>query len=426
MSEKIKVLFWGDAPAPLIYTGFGVVSSHILKALHNTGLYEIDVLGINYFGSFYDKKQTPYQVTPARLLNPQDPYGNTMLLKSLSEKKYDVLFIINDTYVTHNIANKIQEYKTKYNQNMKIIYYYPVDCVVRSDMADMILVADKPVTYTEFGRKETIKQLPQVASKLDVIYHGTDSETYHPISVDKINQARLEFFGIQPQDNYFVWMSVNRNSVRKNLPKTIYAFSEFKKKHPDKKTLLYLHTVPNDQGIDLQICLKDLNLSMKTDVIFPVNYSPAQAFSGEILNMFYNASNCFLSTSLGEGWGIGQCEAMAAGIPVIAPDNTSTPEILGPLNTKTGVCERGFDYNCEEIAFIDNQGYRHDGRVETIVSTMETVYNINPITKITMLQAARKFTMDNSWEKINQKWITLFSEVINNKSTSSVLIPEVL
>lgn len=422
----IKVLFWGDAPAPLIHTGFGIVSGQILKALHNTGLYEIDVLGINYFGSFFDKQQTPYHVTPAKLLDPQDPYGNRMLLKSLSEKKYDILFVINDTYVTHGIANKIQEYKTKYNQNLKIIYYYPVDCTVSKDSADMINIADKPVTYTNFAKKETLKKLPHLESNLDVIYHGTDVDTYCPLSVDKINQARMSFFGILPEDKTFVWMNVNRNSVRKNLPKTIYCFNRWKQAHKDVKTLLYLHTVPNDQGIDLQVCLQELNLSMKTDVIFPVNYSPANAFSGEVLNQFYNASDCFLSTSLGEGWGIGQCEAMAAGIPLIAPNNTSTPEIIGPWNEKSGYCERGIDYQCEESVFIDNQGYREDGRIEEIVNSMDKIYNINPITKITMLQAARKFTVENSWTNINKKWVELFDRIVHSDSIPRTIQTESL
>lgn len=419
MSDKIQVLAWCDAPAPLIHTGFGVVSGQILRALHNTGKYEIDVLGINYFGSFFDKTETPYQVTPAKLLDPQDPYGNRMLLKCLSEKKYDILFVINDTYVTHSIAAKVQEYKTKYNQNLKIIYYYPVDCTVNKEYADMINIADKPVTYTNFGKIQTAIKLPQVEKNLDVIYHGTDSETYHPLSVDKINQARLNFFGVRPEDKTFVWISVNRNSTRKNLPKTIFAFNEFKKSHPNVKTLLYLHTVPFDQGIDLQVCLRELNLSMKTDVIFPVNYSPSNAFSGEVLNQFYNASNCFLSTSLGEGWGIGQCEAMAAGIPVIAPNNTSSPEIFDSGH-------RGIMYDCKETALIDNQGYRCDGRIEDIVDKMHYVYTLSDIEKITMLQAARKFTTDNSWENINKKWVALFDKVYNTKSSSSVLIPEVL
>lgn len=410
---KINMLYWGDAPT--IATGFGIVAKHILGALHATGKYEIDILGINYFGSFYNKEELPYHIVPARLLNPSDPYGNEMLIKSLSNKKYDILFIINDTYVTNNIAAKVQEYKTKYNQNLKVIYYYPVDCAFRPEAGAMVNLADQAITYTNWAATETMKALPSLKN-LKVIYHGSDIDTFKPLSVQKKNQARGNFFGLQPDDETFVWINVNRNSVRKNLPKTIWAFNEFKRNNPNRKTLLYLHTVPNENGIDLFVCLDQLGLSQKSDVIFPVNYSPANPFFGEILNEFYNAADCFLSNSLGEGWGIGQCEAMAAGTLVLAPDNTSTPEILGS--------QRGYTYPCEEISFVDNSGYRKDGRIETIVNKMEQVYATPAQEKIALLQAARKFTTDNSWANINKKWISLFEEVHTRTGLPSQIVSE--
>lgn len=415
--SKLKVLYWGDVPAPIVHTGYAVVAQHILKALHNTDKYEIDVLGVNYFGSFYDKNETPYHIVPARLLEPQDPFGNKMLLRSLYQKKYDILFVLNDTYVTSGIAKNIQEYKIKHHPDLKVIFYYPVDCNVLSNSSDLVRIADKPVTYTNFAKNKTLAEVPEVAHKLEVIIHGTDSETFHPLSVEQINNDRYQFFGVRPEDKTFVWINVNRNSVRKNLPKTIYAFAEFKKKYPDTK--LYLHTPIDENGIDLNICLHQLGLSTKTDVIFPQNYNPAQGFAASDLNRFYNASDCFISTSLGEGWGIGQCEAMAAGISVLLPDNTSTPEIL-----QDG--KNGFMYLCDESAFIDNQGYRRDGRIEDIVNNMIEVYTTSPVTKITKLQAARKFTTDNSWEIINKQWIELFDRVAHTKSVDPGLISQSL
>ena len=97
LKSKRNILCWSDSV--LASTGFGVVSKNILDALYKTGLYEIDQLAINYFGDFYDKEQVPYCLVPAKLGNPNDPYGNQMLLQSLNKKDYDYLFIINDTFV---------------------------------------------------------------------------------------------------------------------------------------------------------------------------------------------------------------------------------------------------------------------------------------------------------------------------------------
>ena len=46
--KKIKVLAYCDAAAA---TGFATVSKNILMGLHNTGDFEITVLGINHHGN---------------------------------------------------------------------------------------------------------------------------------------------------------------------------------------------------------------------------------------------------------------------------------------------------------------------------------------------------------------------------------------
>ena len=45
---KIKVLAYCDSPT--CATGFGTVSRNIFEGLQNTGRYQVDVLGINYWG----------------------------------------------------------------------------------------------------------------------------------------------------------------------------------------------------------------------------------------------------------------------------------------------------------------------------------------------------------------------------------------
>ena len=52
MRLKKQVLCWSDSP--IIQTGFGVVTKYIMKALYNTGKYDIDILAINFYGDFYN------------------------------------------------------------------------------------------------------------------------------------------------------------------------------------------------------------------------------------------------------------------------------------------------------------------------------------------------------------------------------------
>ena len=49
----------------------------------------------------------------------------------------------------------------------------------------------------------------------------------------------------------------------------------------------------------------------------------------KIVNKIYNASDVYLTTTLGEGWGLGFSEAAACKIPIIAPYTTSFMEMSG-------------------------------------------------------------------------------------------------
>ena len=49
----------------------------------------------------------------------------------------------------------------------------------------------------------------------------------------------------------------------------------------------------------------------------------------DMLNGIYNSSDIYLTTTLGEGWGLTITEAFATKLPVIAPNTTSIRELSG-------------------------------------------------------------------------------------------------
>jgi len=59
IKDKIKILFYGDAPP--CATGFATVARNVLMGLHNTGRYDIKILGINYWG---DPHEFPFPIWP--------------------------------------------------------------------------------------------------------------------------------------------------------------------------------------------------------------------------------------------------------------------------------------------------------------------------------------------------------------------------
>jgi glycosyltransferase involved in cell wall biosynthesis len=399
---KKTILAWCDSPTAI--TGFGTVANHVLRSLWDTGKYEIDVLGINYVGDFYDREKFPYQITPSRLLNPRDPYGTDAFLKAVASKVYDYIWILNDVPVVHKSAKKFGELlsniETHAGKRPIVIYYYPVDCHVIPFAADMLRVCDIPVAYMDYGRKETLKVMPELASKLQQISHGVDSNVYRPLTADERRDARNTFFSLA--GDKFLIVNVNRNNPRKNMPLTLQAFAEFKKKVPE--SYLYLHTSPRDPSspyIDLFGCCYSLGLDIGKDVGFPANYDIGKGgVPANILNMLYNCGDVFLTTTYGEGYGLSIVEAMSAGIPVIAPKNTNIPEFEGI-----------YLYPCRDKSWIDVSGYRPLGRVEDIVEKLQLVYKMRKKGHSRLqadIKVARDFAVRNDWQIVNKAWVDLF------------------
>jgi len=414
--RKKKVLVWSDAV--IATTGFGVVSKHILKALHETGLYDIDQLAINYFGDFVDKSEVPYSMVPARLNNPNDPYGNQMFLDAIGAKPYDIVFVVNDTFVVEGVSAHISEIKSnKLNSGQPVfdlVYYFPVDCRFLQRASTMAKAADRAVAYTEFAKRSAEEAEVNVT---DVIYHGTDIKNFFPVPPEVRNLCRKRFFNIEDPDR-FILVNVNRNNSRKDIARSILAFKEFRKRVPN--SAYYLHTKMVDSPghgheIDLGVCIEELGLSTQTDVIFPNALHPAKGFPIEVLNQLYNAGDAYFTTTLGEGWGLTITEAMAAGIPVIAPNNTSIPEILGEN------LDRGYVYPCKEQVYVDNSGYRPYGSMEDIVNSMMQCYEdwkTQAPRRQEIVSRAKEFVHKYSWEHICKQWVTLFGELGNGNNAN--------
>lgn len=391
-------------------TGFGTVSRYVVKALKDH--FDIDQLAINYNGDFFDNKEWPIQVSPAKLLNAQDPYGNQMFVNALQTGKYDYVWIMNDTFVVEKIGKELDKILDTLRNNKQkvpvIVYYYPVDCQVIPNATGMLEAADYIVAYCQFGKEETLKKLPHVESKLSVITHGVDTKAFRKLSPTDKKLARLQLLKIE-DDETFVWINVNRNSPRKDIPRTIAAFADFRKRVPNSK--LYLHTAIRDTTVDLGAACQHLNLSLKTDVIFPANYAAHKPFPIDVLNAFYNCADGFITTTLGEGWGLTHLDACSVGVPLVVPDNTCFPEQLG-------YGSRGYLYPCRENVWVDNSGYRPYGRLEDIVDTMMTCYNdVKSKAVLAKTETAKQYVNTIEWEKIGRQWVELFHKIRNSPPT---------
>lgn len=393
------------------------MSRNILMGLHATGRYDISVLGINYWG---DPHSFPFRIWPVAIGDPKnDPYGRTKIFNMILQMDFDLLFFLQDTFILDFLPELTSRLKSM-GKKYKSIVYYPIDGVPRKKWLDNIAVCDYVVAYAEFAKKLTQQVYPDFPKEINVIYHGVNTAEFYPIQdKEKLVQFRKQFFGV----NYdkFIFCNINRNQRRKDIPRTLAAFKEFKRQVPD--SVMYLHMAKKDQGWDLEEVCKSYNLDTKTEVIFPENFGPNQGFPREIVNYIYNAVDCVVSTTLGEGMGLGWLESMATKTPVIVPNNTAMSEFI--TEDKGYLVKSGGNTSLYTILNLDNEVIRPLVDVDDMVEKMLTVYN----NREEVLRKAEKayswaaLTME--WQKnIVPKWLALFDkaygELVSGTNSSEV------
>lgn len=408
--RKSRVIFYGDSPT--CATGFGQVSRNILPALHNSGRYEVDILGINYWGDPHDY---PFRIWPMAVNNQRDPYGRQRLQQHLMDPNcnYDILFFLQDTFILEFLPQLLQNLKNA-GKRFKSVFYYPVDGIPKKHWIEAANAVDYPVTYTQFGKDMSIKVLPEIGPKLQVIPHGVNPKVFFPVPKSESDKFRKVFFG--PLADKFIFTNVNRNQQRKDIPATIRAFKEFKKHRPD--SILYLHMAAQDQGWNLPEVLQSFELDITRDVILPQNFTPANGFPLEVLNLVYNSSDAILSTTVGEGWGLSWTEAMATKTPVIFPNNTC----LGEYITE----DTGFPYpsggDPDHITILphDNEVPRPTSHVGKMVERMIEVYDNRDEAARRAENAFKMVTTNLLWDQhINPRWVQLFDSIV-----SQIAVPQ--
>ena len=374
-----KLLWYGDSPTAS--TGFGTVSRNVLAALYATGEWEITVHGVNYFGTVHD---FPYQIHPAKTQDDDDQ-GKQGFLRAIATKGFDLCIVNNDFQVLEPITGELQRLLDQVKVRPKLIYYYPVDLNVPANCTGFLQLADQAVAYTRFGEAETRKVLPNLP--VAVIPHGTEKVT--PISQEERRAGRLQCFGIG--DETFLWGNFNRNNVRKDMPRCLEAFKAFHLYQPQSK--LYLHTQKADQGGNMEAAANELD--MHDEVAFPGNFSVSNGgMPRHLMIGLYQLCDAFITTHLGEGWGLTVSEAMACGLPIVAPNNTTMPELLR--------ADYPYLYPMTDLVRKDDSGFRPRGSVRDIFKAMKACSE----------GRIRSSVVLPTWEEVGAMWLQLIEAVL--------------
>lgn len=314
-----RVLWIGDAG---ISTGFGVVVHQLGDRLVDLG-HEVHVLASNYRGDPYD---TPMHLWPASPFDFSDTYGQRRIIEMLGRIDPDVVVILNDPHVIsrllfHNDFDPEQALR----RYRPLITYTPVDGENLPDSFKVFARYSKVVTMSRFGQA----QFPGS----EMVYHGIDTKLFHPIDDGPITlsngetvSTKLECklaFGYDPMRTLI--LRVDRNGWRKDFGSTWKALLPIMRGHPEVDA--HFHCAGNDMAggpIMPELWSRDM------DTADQFHLSATLQMPIDDLVALYNAADIFVSTSMGEGFGLTLGEAIACGLPVVAQACSSIPEVVGP------------------------------------------------------------------------------------------------
>jgi glycosyltransferase involved in cell wall biosynthesis len=207
------------------------------------------------------------------------------------------------------------------------------------------------------------------------------------------------------RDDDFLLVNVNANQRRKGLTQSLQILSDLKelRQEGDPEFRLYMHMqrANKQEGIDLGLVCRQLGLVEGEDIFFgdPNFVHGRPMLNDEGLNRIYNAADLYLTTSLGEGWGLGVTEAMAAGTPVAGPGHTSLGNLIENRGLELPVLQ-------PDVLPGDNSRlrYRVDAResAQLILDAARAGYIDR------CREAAIEFTGNLNWDQIASKWMDLF------------------
>jgi glycosyltransferase involved in cell wall biosynthesis len=335
-SKRKKILLLSDDIR--LFTGIATQSKTLVSStIHqfnwvNLG-HSIDKQGIGKVFNFDEQIMNELGVEdPSLNLYPNDSYGNPVRLRQMIEaEKPDAIMIFTDPRYWVWLFQ--MEYEIKNNYKIPIIYWNIWDSSPAPNFnkayyqtCDLLLGISKQTyqinkTLLEenyYVEGDKIKQLDKPL--VHYLPHGINSKTFYPIDeTDEDYKNYIEYKNKvlselnRDEDCFFIFWN-NRNIRRKNPGDVILGYKAFCQKLPKEqadKCILFMNTeIVDVNGTDLMANYEALCPEYK------IAFSNRKLSNRE-LNYLYNIADVFPSLASNEGFGLGSCEAIMSGTPVI-------------------------------------------------------------------------------------------------------------
>jgi len=293
-------------------TGIGTYSYQLVKHLKETWHVDLDFLNLTTLAE--DSYGTTIHVSSQKIKRLID---HLLFLRKIP-KGYKVYHILNPnlgilimryrpTVVTVHDIFPFTSMATHDLITQSLGLDSPILLAMKFNMK-FVKTADRIISVSEHTKRDIISLFRIEASKIHVVYPGIDRNVFHVRDKRKARQS-LNL----PQKRKII-LHVGVDEPRKNIKTLIKAFYMIKKKVPDA----LLVRIGGMRSATRKL-ITSLHLD---DSIIHHKKVPST-------HLFYNAADVLAFPSYYEGFGLPVLEAMASGLPVVAGDSTSVPEIVG-------------------------------------------------------------------------------------------------
>lgn len=258
-------------------------------------------------------------------------------------------------------------------------------------------IMNRPEIESIFVPSEAVKNLCKynlVTKKVHVIPHGVDPEVYYPSETTN-------------DETPFVFLSVNswtgdKQGDRKGTELLLKAFDEEFKTDENVKLLLKVSTFWAPK-FDVKSAIISILGHLNPNIMYNDDL-----IDEKDLGEWYRNSDCFVSPTRGEGFGLTILNALASGIPVIVTKDMNSGHM-------------DFCKEAKSVLFIDKKGLIEGDKrfytpgnmlanpdIESLKKQMRYAYENRKRMKELALEDSKHFRENWSWDKVTDKFIGVF------------------
>ena len=283
---------------------------------------------------------------------PTNGYGSQELVRELMDRERPDAIL---HYTDPRFWGWLYDMEHELRQNIPIFYYniwddWPAPHYNEFfyESCDLIMNISKQTVSIV---NEVWKKHPPKDWQVTYLPHGVNQNYFHPISKFDEEYKQVESMKKQlTDDNVEFIVFYNNRNIRRKLPgDVILAFKTFcdtlTKEEADKCALV-MHTQPRDEnGTDLPVVAKTLAPDCKV-------YFSDKKLETNQLNWLYNMADVTINMASNEGFGLGTCESLMAGTPIVV-------NVTGGLQDQCG-----FKLNDKFVTYKDYDEIKsfHDDR----------------------------------------------------------------